>query len=68
MSAQEDRLARARDLLAREGVTAPVSVAGDGDIVVVRSDPSLRPRLARLAPEIRALGYRYVAIELDPTD
>lgn len=65
---EDGRLARARALLEREGMTAQVEVAGrQGEIAAVRGDPSLREGLARLAPEIRALGFRYVALELDPT-
>ncbi len=60
-----DRLAQARDLLEREGVEAAISAAGEsGDILAVRVHVAERPRLARLAPGIRALGFRYVAIEL----
>ena len=62
-----DRLAAARALLAGRGVSAPVSVAGtDGEIVTVTGPAGLRTRLADLAPELRALGFRYVALELDP--
>ena len=63
----DERLASARDLLASEGVAATVSAAGrDGEIVAVRGNPSLRRRLGELAPALRELGFRYVALELDP--
>jgi hypothetical protein len=45
-------------------VVAEVSEAGaDCDIAAVSGAPSLRARLAELAPGIRALGYRYVALD-----
>jgi hypothetical protein len=57
---------RVRLLLERAGLAAAVSIAGEaGDIVAVRARPGERALLARLAPEIRALGFRYVSIELD---
>lgn len=64
--ADASRLDRARALLAREGVGAEVSVAGlDGEILAVRARPELRPVLARLAPEVRSLGFRYLALEMN---
>lgn len=64
-----ERVAEARGLLARAGVAATVTAAGtDGEIAAVRGAPSLREDLMRLAPEIRALGFRYVALELDPLE
>lgn len=50
---------------AGEGGGARVSEAGaDGEIVVVRGREQDRTRLAGLAPQMRALGYRYVALEV----
>lgn len=67
--APEWRVEQARRLLEREGLAASVTSAGwTGEIAAVRGDPSLREGLARLAPEIRALGFRYVALELDPIE
>lgn len=61
----DDRLERARDLLARAGVHAELSVAGtEAEIIVIRTGPDMRAVLARFAPEIRALGFRYVTIEV----
>jgi hypothetical protein len=41
-----------------------VSEAGTGgEIAAIRGDAALREGLARLAPEIRSLGFRYVALE-----
>ncbi len=59
-----ERLEEVRTLLAGAGMEGEVSVAGaGGEIVAVRGDPALREGLARLAPEIRSLGFRYVALE-----
>jgi hypothetical protein len=66
---RDDRLAAARGLLSVAGVEAPVFEAGaKGEIIAVRGAPELRERLAELAPGIRALGYRYVALELSGND
>jgi hypothetical protein len=65
----DDRLDRVRTLLAREGMQVDVSVAGAGaDIVAIRVRPRARAALAALAPEIRALGFRYVAIDVEARD
>jgi PP-loop superfamily ATP-utilizing enzyme len=43
-----------------------VSVAGhQRDIAVIAAPPDSVERLARLAPEIREIGFRYVTIDLD---
>jgi hypothetical protein len=61
----DDRLRRARALLAREGIRGHVSVAGaEAEILAVHADPAAREALARLAPEVRAFGFRYVTIDL----
>jgi hypothetical protein len=62
----DERLAPVRLLLERHGLATSVSVAGtEGEIVAVGAPPEQRPQLADLAPAIRALGFRYVAIDLD---
>jgi hypothetical protein len=62
----DDRLERVDDLLAREGMHAELSVAGaEGEIIVIRAGAAMRAALARTAPEIRALGFRYVTIEIE---
>lgn len=62
----DDPLLRARALLAREGMHAELSVAGaEGEILVVRVGAAMRRALARAAPEIRAIGFRYVTIEIE---
>ncbi|NIP78004.1 MAG: hypothetical protein GWM90_01890 [Gemmatimonadetes bacterium] len=59
-------LEAARALLGRHGVDAPVDAVGvGGEILAVTGGPGLRTRLARLAPELRSLGFRYVALELE---
>lgn len=60
------RVAGARRALAAAGIDAPVRAAGlDGEILAVTGSPELRAALARLAPELRELGFRYVALDLD---
>ena len=57
-------IAEVRRLLTDAGLRAPSTAAGkDEDIAAVRAAPSLRSRLAELAPRIRALGFRYVALD-----
>lgn len=64
-----DRVEAARSLLRAEGIAAELTPAGaDGEIAAIRADLSLRGRLARLAPEIRQLGFRYVALDLAGID
>lgn len=66
---RSERLEAARSLLRAEGIPAELSPAGaDGEIAAIRGDLSLRERLARLAPEIRQLGFRYVALDLAGND
>lgn len=60
------RVTALRELLRRNGVEAEADAAGTaGEIAAVRGAPALRPRLAALADEVRALGFRYVALEPD---
>lgn len=69
MDDRDGRLEKARMLLARAGVTARLSTAGvDHEVLAVHGPPSLRETLARLAPEVRSLGFRYVAIDVDCGD
>lgn len=61
-----DRLVEARRVLDAAGIDAPVRAAGsEGDIAAVTGSWSLREALAELAPELRSLGFRYVALEPD---
>lgn len=61
-----DRVEEARRILDEAGIDAPVRAAGmEGEIAAVTGPPALRERLARVAPELQALGFRYVALELD---
>lgn len=60
------RLEQARVILDRAGIDAPVRAVGfAADIAAVAGPPSLKEPLARLAPELRSLGFRYVALELE---
>lgn len=64
-----ERVSAARRLLAGAGLQAEVAAAGlDGEIAAIRAAPTSRARLAELAPEIRSLGFRYVALELKTTE
>ena len=60
------RVAEARRVLDAAGIHAPVRAVGvDGEIAAVTGSPGLRTPLARVAPELRAVGFRYVALELN---
>lgn len=60
-----DRDARARALLESAGLAARVRSAGaDGEIAAVAASPASLETLRRLAPRLRRLGYRYVALDL----
>lgn len=60
-----DPAAPVRELLAREGIAGAVEVVGkDADIVAVSAEEASLSRLRDLAPEIRALGFRYVTLDL----
>ena len=60
------RVARAQRLLKESGVHADPSVAGhDDDILSLRASLSELDRLREIAPELKSLGFRYVALELD---
>ena len=62
--AGESRVEAVRRLLDREGVRGAVTAEGtDGDIAAIVAPAECRERLAVLAPEIRSLGFRYVALE-----
>lgn len=63
------RVERARSLLAGEGMGVALSAAGvNGEILAVHAGPECREALARLAPEIRSLGFQYVTIDLAASD
>jgi uncharacterized HAD superfamily protein len=63
----EDRLEAMAALLDREGIAYEgVSVAGaHDDVAVVRTRDVDADRMAALAKRIRALGFRYVTIDLE---
>jgi hypothetical protein len=59
-----DRLDAARRILDEAGIAAPVRAEGrEGEIAAVTGPSTLREPLARLAPTLQALGFRYVALE-----
>jgi hypothetical protein len=61
----DDRLACARAVLERAGLDLEVGASGAaGEIAVLAAPLELRSVLERLAPELRACGFRYVTIEL----
>lgn len=67
MSAADARVAAIEAILAREGLPGSAAVAGfAGDVAALSVAPESLARLAELAPEIKALGFRYVAVELAP--
>ncbi len=67
MSTPDARLAAVEAILAREGIAGRASAAGFADdVAALLVAPEALARLAELAPEIKALGFRYVAIELEP--
>ncbi|HEX7050293.1 MAG TPA: hypothetical protein VF188_08845 [Longimicrobiales bacterium] len=70
-SGGDARAAAAERLLRDRGVIgARVSVAGhEREIAAIAAPPSEMARLAVLAPELKALGFRYIALELtEPVD
>ncbi len=67
MSTRDARLTAVEAILAREGIAGRAAAAGfAGDVAALLVAPEALDRLAELAPEIKALGFRYVAIELEP--
>lgn len=68
MSDRDARVLAAEAILAREGLPARVSATGHaGDVAAVTVPAAHLARLAELAPELKALGFRYVAIDLEAT-
>ena len=65
MSAHAERAARATRLLAAAGIDATVGAAGlQGEIAAVRASAHRLRDVAAHAGAIRALGFRYVALEI----
>lgn len=64
--AADDRIARAEAMLRAAGLEdARVAAGGHKrEVAVVETAPENVARLAELAPELKALGFRYVAVEL----
>lgn len=65
MTGQDPRVVAVETILAREGIAGRAATAGHaGDVAALTVAPQELARLAELAPEIKALGFRYVAVEL----
>jgi hypothetical protein len=63
------QLQAAQRLLAGAGVAAQVDVAGHaGDVLVVHASPADLARLRPLTDRLRALGFRYVTVDLATGD
>lgn len=63
----EARAAQARALLAALGVAATVEAVGDAsDIAAVGAGLDELERVTAAAPEIRMLGFRFVALDVTP--
>lgn len=64
-----DMLAQAEELLASVGVRAPVSLAGHArDVLVVHASPSALANVHAVSSRLRALGYRYVTLDITADD
>ena len=64
-STREEREARAAAVLEAEGLPWRVrSVGLDGEIAAVSAPPSMLDAVRAVAPRLRTLGYRYVALDL----
>ncbi len=74
MTMDDPRIAEAERVLAGHGVAADVSVEGhEREIAAVRVAQDAWARMlgdegAAIAAEVKALGFRYVALDLAPAD
>lgn len=74
MTLDDPRVAEAERVFAAHGVAADVTVEGhEREIAAVRVGEDAWARLlgdegAAIAAEVRALGFRYVALDLAPAD
>ena len=60
------RVVRAERILHAHGISAEVTIAGhEADVIAIQADISKLKELRALAPELKELGFRYVALELD---
>jgi hypothetical protein len=62
-----DRIAAVAELVARQGIVCDgIAIAGaQGDVAVLRTAAVDADRLAALSKGIKALGFRYVTIDLE---
>jgi PP-loop superfamily ATP-utilizing enzyme len=74
MATDDPRIAQAERVLAGHGVAADVSIEGhEREIAAVRVAQDAWARMlgdegAAIAAEVKALGFRYVALDLAPAD
>ncbi|HWV56049.1 MAG TPA: hypothetical protein VNZ57_01135 [Longimicrobiales bacterium] len=70
MTTNDERAVRAEALLGRHGIAGArvVPLGAYGEIAAIRAPAADPADLARLAPEIRALGFRYVALDPPAND
>lgn len=62
---RDEREGRAAAVMAAEGLPWSVrSAGGEGEIAAVSAPVSSLEAVQAVAPRLRALGYRYVALEL----
>ena len=60
------RLQNVAQLLEQHGIAAEVGAAGhDHDVLALRAATHDLQRLRELAPELKALGFKYVTLELE---
>lgn len=65
MTDADARVRAVQAILAREGISGTASAVGHaGDVASLAVSPEHLLRLAEVAPEIKAVGFRYVALEL----
>ena len=63
------RMLRAQRLLAENGLSTRLGVVGQGhDVLAVQAPFTELRQLRELAPELKALGFKYVALELNTED
>ena len=59
------RIVRAERVLSSHGLSTDASVSGQGDdIIAVRAPFEQLKQLREIAPALKELGFRYVALEL----
>lgn len=63
------RVVRAERVLSSHGLSTDASITGQSeDIIAVRAPFEQLRHLREIAPELKELGFRYVALELKTAD